>query len=367
MDPMVPGVRVHRSGSASGPLAGTTVVVKDVIDVASVVTGAGNPTWAATHAPAAHDARCVRELLDAGAEIVGKGQCAEFAYSLSGDNAHFGMPDNPAAPDRNPGGSTSGPAAAVGAGLCDLGLGTDTLGSVRVPASYCGLFGYRPTYGTVSFAGVQPLAPSFDTVGLLARSAETLTASADALVVLPPDPPPVSRVLRADDAAYDDADGDVRVFSDADGYDHALDVFATAQAYEVWQVFGPWVESHDPGFGPGVADRFAHAATVTRAQALDAQRARSVIARRLLALVDGGAVLALPGIGPAPRRDADAAALEAARVAAGRVCCLASLAGLPAVMVPHGSVDGAPVGLQLVAAPGADRALLALAHEFIAP
>jgi amidase len=342
-------------------------VVKDVIDVEGLVTGAGNPTWAATHPPAARDARCVRQVLDAGAVVVGKGQCAEFAYSLSGDNAHFGMPENAAAPDRNPGGSTSGPAAAVGAGLCDLGLGTDTLGSVRVPASYCGLFGYRPTYGTISFAGVQPLAPSFDTVGLLARSADVLAAAAGVLVALPPDVRPVAGVLAADGAEVENATGEVRVFAEPDGYQRALDAFLAVQAYEVWRVYGSWVESHDAGFGPGIAERFAHAATVSREQALDAQRARAVVARRLLELVEDGAVLALPGIGPAPLRTADADALQEARVAAGRVCCLASLAGLPAVMIPHhtvGTVGGAPVGLQLVAAPGADLALLALAREF---
>jgi amidase len=342
------------------------VVVKDVVDVEGFLTGAGNPTWAATHEPASRDARCVRQLLDAGAVVVGKGRCAEFAYSLSGDNAHFGMPENAAAPDRNPGGSTSGPAAAVGAGLCDLGLGTDTLGSVRVPASYCGLFGYRPTYTTISVAGVQPLAPSFDTVGLLARDAGTLSAAADVLLVLPPDAPPVSGVLAADGVELDGATGDVQVFADPDGYANALDAFLTVQAYEVWRVYGDWVQSHDADFGPGVAERFAHASTVTRSQALDAQRTRAVVARRLIELVEGGVVLALPGIGPAPLRTADADALQVARVAAGHVCCLASLAGLPAVMVPHGSVDEAPVGLQLVAAPGADRALLALAHDLSA-
>jgi amidase len=367
MDPLVPGTAGRHAGRADGPLAGTTVVVKDVIDVEGFVTGAGNPTWAATHEPAPRDARCVQQLLDAGAVVVGKGQCAEFAYSLSGDNAHFGMPENAAAPDRNPGGSTSGPAAAVGAGICDVGLGTDTLGSVRVPSSYCGLFGYRPTYGTISFAGVQPLAPSFDTVGILARSAETLAAAAGVLVLLPPEPPRVTGVLAADGVEFDGVTGRVDVFDDPDGYARALDAFLTVQAYEVWQVYGAWVESHDADFGPGIAERFAHAATVTRAQALDAQRARAVVARRLLELVEAGGVLALPGIGPAPLRSADDDALQDARVAAGQRCCLASLAGLPAVMVPHGLVDGAPVGLQLVAAPGADRALLALAREFIAP
>ena len=349
----------------SGPLAGTTLVVKDVIDVEGFVTGAGNPTWAATHEPAPRDARCVQQLLDAGAVVVGKGQCAEFAYSLSGDNADFGMPENAAAPDRNPGGSTSGPAAAVGTGLCDVGLGTDTLGSVRVPrrTAACSDSG-PPTARSASPA--------------CSRSRRRSTPSGSSPAPRRRWPPrracwsrsrPSRRRSRACSrptaSSSTAATGEVGIFSDPDGYALGRSTFLTVQAYEVWRVYGVWVESHDVDFGPGVAERFAHAATVTRALALDAQRARAAISRRMLELVEDGAVLALPGIGPAPLRTADADVLQDARVSAGQRCCLASLVGLPAVMIPHGLVDGAPVGLQLVAAPGADRALLALAGEFI--
>lgn len=134
---------------ASGPLEGLRVVVKDVIDMAGAVTGGGNPDWASEHEPAAESAAALTALTESGASLAGKGQCAELAFSLSGDNIHYGMPRNPAAYDRDPGGSTSGPAAAVAGGLCELGLGTDTLGSVRVPASYCGVWGFRPTHGRI--------------------------------------------------------------------------------------------------------------------------------------------------------------------------------------------------------------------------
>lgn len=165
-----------------GPLAGLRIVVKDVIDVAGAVTGAGNPDWAAGHEPAATSAASVAALTGAGATVAGKGQCAELAFSLSGDNVHFGMPANPAAPDRDPGGSTSGPASAVAGGLCELGLGTDTLGSIRVPASYCGVYGFRPTHGRISTDGVMPLAQSFDTVGLLAADPGHLLRAAEVLL-----------------------------------------------------------------------------------------------------------------------------------------------------------------------------------------
>ena len=341
---IVAGTETRIVGAPAGRLAGATVVVKDVIDVGGFVTGAGNPTWAATHEPAAANARCVQLLLDAGAVVVGKGTCAEFAYSLSGDNAHYGMPLNPAAPDRNPGGSTSGPAAAVAAGLCDVGLGTDTLGSIRVPASYCGLYGFRPTFGAVSFDGVRPLAPSFDTVGVLAASATMLATVAGVLLDLPPSTASVNGVVALDDVVVDTA--------------AALDAFLTIQGYEVWRVYGDWVTAQQPDFGPGVAERFARAATVTRDEALAAQRVRADVEQRLLRVLEDGAVLELPPVGPAPRRDADADALQAARVSAGRSCCLASIAGLPAVSVPGGAVGGAPVGRQFVAGPGEDRALL---------
>ncbi|MGH2961270.1 MAG: amidase family protein, partial [Solirubrobacterales bacterium] len=163
------GTVASSSDAVGGTLGGTRLVVKDVIDVAGTITGAGNPDWAAAHDPAPTHAAAVSALIDAGAALVGKGQCAELAYSLSGDNVHYGMPRNSAAPDRDPGGSTSGPAAAAAGGLCELGIGTDTLGSIRIPASYCGLYGYRPTHGAISTAGVLPLAQRFDTVGLLAR------------------------------------------------------------------------------------------------------------------------------------------------------------------------------------------------------
>ncbi|MGH2992999.1 MAG: amidase family protein [Solirubrobacterales bacterium] len=185
-----------------GPLSGVRVVAKDVIDVAGTITGAGNPDWGAAQRPAPAHATAVAALLHAGAGLAGKGQCAELAYSVSGDNVHYGMPRNPAAPDRDPGGSTSGPAAAAAGGLCDLGIGTDTLGSTRIPASYCGLYGFRPTHGAISTAGVLPLAQRFDTVGLLASEPAALRRAADVLLgnraAVGDDPP--RRLLIATDA-----------------------------------------------------------------------------------------------------------------------------------------------------------------------
>ncbi|PKI51559.1 hypothetical protein CRG98_028119 [Punica granatum] len=136
-----------------------------IFDVEGQVTGFGNPDWARTHSAACSTAPSVLAVLEAGATCVGKTVMDEMAYSINGENKHYGTPRNPCAPDRVPGGSSSGSAVAVGAMLVDFSLGTDTGGSVRVPASYCGIYGFRPSHDVVSTSGVIPMAQSFDTVG----------------------------------------------------------------------------------------------------------------------------------------------------------------------------------------------------------
>ena len=157
-----------------GPLAGLSFAVKDLIDIEGSPTACGNPDRLRDDGLAPSTAPAVLTLLGAGATCVGKTHTDEVACGMFGTNPHFGTPINPKAPDRVPGGSSSGSASAVAAGLCDFALGTDTGGSVRVPASFCGIFGIRTTHGRISTAGVMAMAPSFDTVGWLAASAETL-------------------------------------------------------------------------------------------------------------------------------------------------------------------------------------------------
>ncbi|HWI12737.1 MAG TPA: amidase family protein, partial [Burkholderiales bacterium] len=165
---------VELPGASSGPLAGLTFAAKDIYDVIGHRTGFGSPDWLRTHEPAASTAPVVQQLLDAGATMVGKTQTDELTYSLNGENAHYGTPVNVNAPGRIPGGSSSGSAAAVAAGLVDFALGSDTGGSVRAPASFCGIYGIRPTHGRVSLRGACPLAATFDTAGWFAREASLL-------------------------------------------------------------------------------------------------------------------------------------------------------------------------------------------------
>src|SRR5271156_3123133 len=169
----VPGPRIRIDGAPAGPLHGLSFAAKDLFDVAGVPTGGGNQDWARANPIPTRHAWSVQTLLDAGATLVGKTITDEVSLGILGENAFDGTPLNSAAPDRVPGGSSSGSAAAVAAGLCDTALGTDTGGSVRVPASFCGLYGIRPTHGRLNLEGMLPQAPSSDTTGWFARDAET--------------------------------------------------------------------------------------------------------------------------------------------------------------------------------------------------
>src|SRR5438874_12092609 len=196
--------------TGSGSLDGLCFAVKDVIDVAGCKTGCGNPTWRDSHPTAVAHAVCVEQLLRAGASCVGKAICDELAFSLLGENYFDGTPLNPRAPDRVPGGSSSGSASAVACDLVEFALGTDTAGSTRVPASNCGIWGFRPSHDFVSVAGVTPLAPSFDTVSVLAQSADVLEKVG--LVLLPgtpasPNKPTTIHLIRE---AFALADSDVQ-------------------------------------------------------------------------------------------------------------------------------------------------------------
>ncbi|GLZ45587.1 amidase [Actinomycetospora sp. NBRC 106375] len=380
--------RVHgpplRAGG-TGPLAGRRVAVKDVLAVRGQLLGAGNPTWLAAQEPRVADAAAVAALVGAGAELTGIAQTDEFAYSLAGTNAHHGTPPNPAAPGRISGGSTSGPASAVALGEADIGLGTDTAGSIRVPASYQGLYGLRTTHGALSTAGVLPLAPSFDAVGWLARDADLLGQVAE--VVLPGArrapltrgvvvPALVDLAEPAVAAAFSGAVAGLglaavdRADLDAEVLATWAVAFRTVQGHEAWAAHGAWVDAHPGALGPDVAARFAVAARVDDASCAAARATLADACVRLRALLAPGTALLLPAASsPAPPRSAPPGApeIERARAATLGLTCLAGVAGAPAVSLPLLRVDGAPVGLSVVAAPGADRDLTDLAATISRP
>jgi amidase len=370
-----------RAPMGNGRLSGLTFAVKDLFDIAGSLTTYGNPDWASTHGLATATAPVVTALLQAGGELVGKTKTQELAFGLTGENIWQGTPLNPGAPDRFPGGSSCGSAAAVAGQLADIALGSDTGGSVRIPASYCGLFGIRPTYGAVSLAGACPLAPSFDTCGWFTRSASLLTGVGD--VLLPggfqavdgpllrvEEPwvnaqPEVAEVLRPALEKLEQVKGRaIGIRLVPEGLDSIFDHFRTVQAEEVWASLGGWVEAVRPRLGPGVRERFAAAKTTDAAVAGPGRAFRRLSHARIRPLLAGGAVLVYPTSPcPAPLLTAEQAELNAVRQATMGVTGIAGFCGLPEVTLPAGRVNGAPVGLSLVAAPGADRGLLAFACD----
>jgi amidase len=365
------------SGVPGGPLDGVPLAVKDMLDVVGTVTGAGNPTFAAGREPATSSATAVQRLVAAGATVVGKTITDELAYSLSGTNVHFGTPRNVRAPGHIPGGSSAGSAAAVAARLVELALGTDTGGSIRVPASYCGIFGWRPTHGAVDTAGVLPLAPTFDTVGLLAADPAVLLAGAEALLApVDLDDRPVSLAWLGE--AMDDVDPVVADACRAGiatlrqeprtvelGLDLAAAVgaFRDRQGWEAWRSDGPWISSIHPHMGRGIAARFEVASRVTEGAVERADVVRAAVRDAVVRATADGTVLVQPAAaGAAPPlvvSGADArAALEHRRTATLRLTCIAGLAGAPVVVVPIAVDGGLPLGVALVGAPGSDHRLV---------
>ena len=367
-------------GAPDGPLAGLTAAVKDIYDIAGYRAGAGSPDWLDSTEPAQAHSAAVQKLLDGGATITGKTICDEFFYSVTGANAHYGTPINPRAPDRLPGGSSSGSAAACAAGACDLALGSDTGGSVRIPAALCGIYGIRVTRGRFDMSGAVPMAPSFDAGGWFSAGPGQLRRAGDVLLEPPRAASAITRLTVLDDA-FEEVDPPVAtlvgaVLADAhrllpgdehdraapDGLDAWREAMRIVQAHEVWTTFGDFIVSRRPNLGPGVAERMAFAATVSEDQATAAREVTRQATRRMEELTPPGTVLALP-TAPcvAPRLDATPDELESFRVRVMRLVCMASISGLPQVTIPAGTVDGMPVGLSFLGWRGGDEALLTLA------
>jgi amidase len=379
-------------GAGDGPLAGATVTVKDVIDVAGIATGAGNPDWLAQAPVARAHATAVTRLLDAGATVFGKAITEEFAFSMRGVNMHYGIPRNPAAPGRVPGGSSSGSASAVALGITDLGLGTDTGGSIRVPASYCGVYGFRPTHGRVPTDGIMGLAPSFDTCGVLARSGALLRQAGRTLLGTDAGAeaaPPSALVLAsdllelADPEARESVRSAARVLAQRLGSTFSerpvlgvpaatlAEGFRERQLREAWALHGTFLTEHRPRIAPDIADRFAAAKELAEqgdqcehspsGQGLDYGSAREIVAQTLQALPPGTAIV-LPSAPGGATEPAEAAETRARLMS---LTCPAGLAGATQVSLPLCRAGGLPLGLGLLARPGEDETLLAAAARCV--
>lgn len=366
-------------GAATGPLASLTAVVKDMYDIAGTRTGGGSPEWLAEQKPATRHAAVVEQIVAAGATITGKTICDEFFYSVAGVNAHYGTPTNLRAPGRIPGGSSSGSAAACGANACDFALGSDTGGSVRIPASFNGLYGLRPTHGRIDLAGAMAMAPSFDVGGWFANAPGVFHRVGTVLLRGTAVAAPVRHLVVATDA-FAQADAEVaalgrdflkhatpvlpqstEVTAAPGGFDDWREAFRIVQAKEVWETFGVFVTRVKPKFGPGIKERMEFAATVTDDQAKAARKIVAAARTKIRALLPTGTIMALPTSPTiAPPADLKGDELESFRVRVMRLTCMAGLAGLPQMTLPIGTVSGCPAGLSLIGWAGADEVLLGL-------
>jgi len=376
---------LHVSGAAGGPLASLSFAAKDLFDVAGHISCCGSPDWGRTHGAASQHAKAVEKLLNAGASLNGKTITDEFAFSIVGENHHYGTPENPNAPGHVCGGSSSGSAAVVSGGRVDFALGTDTGGSVRVPASFCGIYGLRPTHGRVSLDGVFALAPSFDTAGWFARDPALMTqvgrvllegfadfaANASPTLLFPEDvwaeaEPDAVEALRTALAQVERHFGQVktmRLTQDEETIDDWFDCFRIAQGAEIWSVLGGWITETQPNIGPGIKERLEWCSSLGQAERDRASEQRARIAARVHDVTRDGAILVMP-VAPSHALRAGENAVRSNEVRAKiiKMSGIAPLAKTPQISLPIALVDGMPIALSLMGAPGQDETLLALAE-----
>lgn len=373
------------ANAPTGPLQGLTFAVKDLYDVAGFPTGGGNPHVLAMSGIKTSNAPAVQCLLDAGATFVGKTQTDELAFSMNGKNTHYGAPVNGAAPERISGGSSSGSASAMSHSLCDFALGSDTGGSVRAPASHCGLYGVRPTHGRVSLAQCLPLSDSLDTCGYFTRDIATMARVADVLMGVDSAPLPAKpRLLLAADifrlplpaalAALQPLvsriEASLGPAQPVDAADRSLDdlywAFRYIQGREAWESDGVTIEQYGLQLGADVAARFAFSKGVTAGQYAEASALRQAFTAHLATLLGTDGVLLMPTMPDiAPRADADGEALEQYRNLSVQMLCLSGLSGFPQISLPLSGRDGAPLGISVLGPAGSDRSLIAFAAEVV--
>lgn len=379
---------VAMRGAEGGPLNAVDFVVKDLVDLAGHVSSFGHGVWRDTHVAAVTTTPIVARLLDAGANLVGATKLDQLAYSLTGDLGEGAPPRNIGLAGSFCGGSSSGTASAVAGGVAEFGIGTDTAGSTRVPAALCGLFGLRPTHGVLDATGVIPLAPSFDTLGLLARDIETLSTvygvlEADTCAPWRGRSPRASGVLVAAGPFGSSVESARPIVAAAaarladrwgvpaqrldvsEAADEAAgELLVRMMSREVWARHGDWVEEHGEALTPEVRDRLLRARRFTAdppdVVGHDAKR-RTSLGARICEWLAGGHVLVMPVASPEGLAlTATATQRQRFRIDALRLNALAGLSGAPEVVVPFEHA-GRRAGVGLIASRGSDQLLLAAA------
>ena len=372
----------YLEGIPGGPLSNMTFAAKDIFDIQGHVTGGGNPDWRASQVVAKETAWAVGILVDAGANMIGKTLTDEITRGIFGENAHYGTPVNVNAPGRVTGGSSSGSAAAVAGGLVDFALGSDTGGSVRVPASFCGLYGLRPTHGRISLKGVLPQSSSYDTVGWFAREPEifakvgSVILQSDGTNELP------RRVVIAQDAfellptnVFDALQPSVQRICSLIGQQSSARLAETSlsewrdqqgvlQSREAWETVRNWIDETNPRFSFEVSERYVLAKNISDSDIESSRKIKSQVLNRMNDLLSDKAVICLPTtIGPAPPIGQKLSDRTDLRLKTSQLTCIAGTTGGPQINLPIAHVDGMPVGISLLGCPGDDEALIEVARR----
>ncbi len=370
-----------------GPLSGWRIAVKDLFSVAGHTTSFGHAQWRSTHAPSRADASVVRELRRAGATVAGMAKMDQLAYSLIGNDGEGEAPVNAFDPECYCGGSSSGSASAVAGGVANLGLGTDTAGSIRVPAAACGLFSIRPTHGRIDTEGVIPLAPSFDVVGLMGRRPELLTRAGAVLGLMAQGSRTAQRVLLGtaplEHLACAAQKALTKLAQHVGEIVHcavtevsaatlvsveAGDLFARLQGREIWQQHAAWVTENGRHLADDVQTRLRRCKALSEDP--DETKSADKEARRAYTadfedLVGADGILILPVVPRrGPLRSWSPDELLAYRTECFRLTAPSSLTGAPEVVMPVSTGDARGiVSVALLGWRDSDHSLLSIAER----
>lgn len=374
---------VSIAASHEGSLSGLSYGLKDIYDIAGIPTAFGSPAWLKSHSIPTSTAAFVEMLSNAGADLLGKTHTDELTYSILGMNAHYGTPINIRSPLRVPGGSSSGSAAAVAAGLVDFAIGSDTGGSVRAPASFCGIYGIRTTHGRISLKHARGLAKSFDALGWFAkdpnvflRVGEILLNEKASTVHKKPKyfllkeafqlaPEPIAALLKKEVLTLLSKETVEEISIAPEALSQWAESFRIVQASEIWEEHGQWAEQYLNEFGPGIKERFEIAKSLDPNVIAAAKVEKIRIEKYLKQLLDSlgnenaEAILVLPSTGCiAPLLASTAPELEQVRKQLFQLLCIAGLGGLPQVNIPICQYEDAPLGVSLIANAQEDLLLL---------
>lgn len=371
-------------GFDNGPLKGLTFAAKDVFKILGSTYGNGHPEWLRTNSPDDFTSSLITRLLESGADLIGKTICDELCFSISGENWNYGSPINPHDPRRYAGGSSSGTGAATAGGLVDFAIGSDCLGSVRVPASYNGLLGLRPTYKRIPNDGEAPYCESMDVLAYVAKDREVFKTVSK--VMLGEDKLPVKfkKLIIAKDC-FNDVNMDVKqalkpaidfigenlssveeINISPDGLDKWVDVFRIIQGYEVWESYGSWIRKYNPRLSRGPKERLAWASTITMQQYKDAYSKRQAIIDRINNLVSNDTLIIMPTAASiAPLRSAPLEEINTTRSQSSSLLCVSPLTNTPQLTLPMINQHNVPLGISLIGPQDTDLSLVEFGTDIV--